>query len=112
VGNYTRDQFSLTGTFERRDFQTQEDEDILEAAARWTHDLSPDLRVGSLLAYRRTDITMGEKDDTIIGRIDVSYDLAENAEIYAAYSYTQRFSNIPDDEYTENALTVGASLRF
>ena len=112
VGTYTRDQFSLTGTFERRDFQTQEDEDILAAAARWTHDLSRDLRVGSLLAYRRTDIAMGEKDDTIIGRIDVSYDLAENAEIYAAYSYTQRFSNIPDDEYTENALTVGASLRF
>jgi len=112
VGSYTRDQFSLTGTFERRDFQTQEDEDVLEAAASWTHDLSRDLRVGSLLGYRRTDITMGEKDDTIIGRVDVSYDLAENAVIFAAYSYTQRFSNVPDDEYAENALTIGASLRF
>ena len=112
IGSYTRDQFSVTGTFERRNFQSQEDEDILEAAARWTHDLSPDLRAGAFIGYRKTDVTMGEEDDTIIGRVDVSYDLAENALIYAAYSYTQRFSNVPDEEYTENALTIGASLRF
>ena len=112
VGSYTRDHFSLTGTFERRDFQSQEDEDILEAVAQWTHDLSRDLRAGALLAYRRTEIAMGEQNDTVIGRVDVSYDLAENAVIYGAYSYTQRFSNNPTDEYTENALTIGASLRF
>src|SRR5262249_40150732 len=108
-----QDQFSLVGSFEHRDFlDIQPDEDDLALTGHWTHDLSPNLRMGGMVGYRFTDTTGDERDDTFLGRIDLSYDLAKNATVYAAYSYTQRVSNIPTEEYTENALTIGGILSF
>jgi uncharacterized protein (PEP-CTERM system associated) len=113
VSNYARDQFSLIGTFEHQDFlNVQPNEDVLYATGHWTHALSPNLRVGGTLGYRFTDVAGGERDDTFLGRIDLSYDLAENATVYTAYSFTRRISNIPTEEYTENALTIGGILSF
>ena len=113
VADYTRDQFNLLGSFEQRDFLgIQPNEDVLYATGRWTHDLSPNLRIGGTLGYRMSDTAGGERDDTFLGRIDLSYDLAENATVYTAYSYTQRVSNISTEEYTENALIIGGRLSF
>ena len=113
VADYTRDQFNLLGSFEQRDFLgIQPNEDVLYATGRWTHDLSSNLRVGGTLGYRMSDTAGGERDDTFLGRIDLAYDLAENATVYTAYSYTQRLSNIATEEYTENALIIGGRLSF
>jgi len=113
VGNYTRDHFSVISRFEHRNFlNEQPNDDVLVAGAAWTHDLRSDLRVGGLISYRHSNEADDELDDTFIGRVDLAYDLAENATIFGAYSHTERLSNVSLSEYSENALTVGLSFNF
>ncbi len=52
------------------------------------------------------------KTDTITGRIGLSYRVYSNVSAFGEYSHTERFSQVPLQEYGENTLTAGLQLEF
>lgn len=114
AGSYGRNNFLLLASYEMRDFEFQPDEKLLTTSGRWDRALTPDTRIGFSAGYRtaKEDDPGTEDTDTVLGRIQVTHDLAENFQALAAYSYSRRFADDESDEYTENAVTVGLRVTF
>lgn len=113
IGDYEPDQLSLVGRFENRDFDgAQPAEDVLGATASWTHTIFANLQFGMSGLYDRTREENGDDSDTIIGRVELIYKLAENASTWVSYAHAERFADLSADEYSENALTIGVHLDF
>lgn len=113
-GSYERSDFVLAAVYEERDFDFRPDEKLLTASARWTYALTPDTRLGVLGGYRtaETDVSGGLDTETVLGRLQLTHNLAQNLQALAAYSYAQRFADDENDEYTENAVTLGLRVTF
>lgn len=57
----------------------------------------------------------GTSDDTeveIFPRVSLEYQLSSRINTNLTYTYSRRFADDEDDEYTENAITIGGSIRF
>jgi uncharacterized protein (PEP-CTERM system associated) len=50
--------------------------------------------------------------DTVGGRLGIAYRLYQNVSAFGEYSHTERFSPRPDQEYGENAVTLGVQMEF
>ncbi len=50
--------------------------------------------------------------DTVTGRVGLSYRLYQNVSAYGDYSRTERFSQDPLQEYSENTVSAGLQLEF
>ena len=44
--------------------------------------------------------------------MSLEYQLSSRINTNLTYTYSRRFSDDEDDEYTENAITIGGSIRF
>src|SRR5690606_6479799 len=110
--NYDRDSFRLLAVRDNRLYEVRSDQVVYLASGTWVHDLSRDLRLGTLVSYRATDDEGGPDSETLLGRIELSYDVAENAIASLAYSRSERFADVKSVEYTENAITVGLRVGF
>ncbi len=51
-------------------------------------------------------------NDTVGGRLGLSYKLYKNVSAFGEYSHTERFSPLPNQEYGENAVTAGVQMEF
>ncbi|MEM7223674.1 MAG: XrtA/PEP-CTERM system exopolysaccharide export protein [Pseudomonadota bacterium] len=116
VTHVGRNTFSVFGGLEKEEnLDSDTDEDIQFAGARWSRSLTPDLNMRIRGGWRRTDF-----DDTIEGRVDNTYDaigelvyrIAQNLSGRVSYGFGLRDSTDPDDEYTENVVTIGLTATF
>jgi len=113
---YRRNTFGLNGSFVNRESvsgeSASETETTMSAAASWQRALSR--RLQSNLSLRASH---SEGDDTataltVTGRGELSYAIAENGSVYGGLSHGRRFSDDPDNEYTENTVFFGGRIRF
>ena len=113
-GVYGRSDWVLLATHENRNFDFQADETLVTTSAQWNYALTQDTRFGTYLAYRFAEFDApGSNDtDTVLARIQLSHDLADNIATYAAYSRSERWADNDSSEYTENAVTLGLRVAF
>ncbi|MEK7265385.1 MAG: hypothetical protein AAB227_04715, partial [Pseudomonadota bacterium] len=50
--------------------------------------------------------------DTVGGRLGIAYRLYQNVSAFGEYGHTERFSQNPQQEYSENTVTAGLQLEF
>lgn len=60
-----------------------------------------------------TSATANDADNnTAGGRIGLSYRLYQNVSAFGEFGHTERFSPLPNQEYSENAATLGVQMQF
>ena len=113
-GTRRLDSFSVRFIYQERDFGSTGDETALTAAGRWERRLAPDWVIGTDLSFRMTDTggLGGRRSDTLTGRLRLDHALSEAASVSASYARADRRSDDPADTYTENAVVIGARIRF
>lgn len=114
-GSRNRNAWLFALAAETRDSDIEEDETILSAEGAWTRAVTPDIDLTGTVAYRFVSEDFDEAStdqQTIIGELAVTYQLSEGIRLSGSYSRADQFADDPDDEFSENAVTIGAVLSF
>ena len=111
VGTYGRNGITFGSRFTNRSYDTGDDI-VWVNRLGWTRQLSRSLSVDFSLAYRYVDDRNRAETQTFGGRAGFNYQLGQNSSVFGFYSRTNRTSPAPQQEYTENAITIGGRLTF
>jgi hypothetical protein len=81
--------------------------------ASFDHELLRNVHLGAHVTYTRDDFSGPSRTDNgvLVGG-GVTYDLNRNFSVNAGYNYQQRWSDIPDDEFSRNLVTIGVTARL
>jgi len=92
---------------------TGQSTDVKTASISWTHELSPDLTLGSSASYSfiRRSGGLGN-DGSLATAIGLQYVLSESTKLSARYSFFDRISRIPGYSLYENSLILGFTKQF
>ena len=89
------------------------DEDFYNASITWSRPLSDDLNVNAGASYEHSDFQEDNRtDDTYFVNLGLGYKLTETAHTFISYSFEARDSSDADEEFVENAITVGISASY
>jgi hypothetical protein len=77
------------------------------------HELLRNVHLGAHVNYTRDDFSGPSRTDNgvVVGG-GVTYDLNRNLSVDAGYSYQQRWSDLPDDEFSRNLISIGLTARL
>jgi hypothetical protein len=75
--------------------------------------LSPISAISAGASFTRSDfIDSHETDDTVVAQLGYSRTLVRNVDLNIGYRYSQRFSNVKDNEFYRNIVSIGLSTSF
>ena len=100
--------------FNRSDYlQIDEQEDAAGLRLRLSRSVTPRLRLNGNggYEYRRYE-DASQNDQLASASVGLSYQLSANLDCTASLGYSQRDSDLPSSEYTENWAQLGLSYRF
>jgi hypothetical protein len=77
------------------------------------HELLRNVHLGAHVTYTRDDFSGPSRTDNgvLVGG-GVTYFLNRNFSVNAGYNYQQRWSDIPNDEFSRNLVTIGVTARL
>ncbi len=111
--NAGRNTFGLSGLAGTSEGSSSGDEEFYTATFSWGRRLAPDLRMRTTGSYDRSQFDEDDReDDTYRASVGLDYSLASNARASLSYSFQARDSSDADEDFYENAITVGISLTF
>ena len=111
TGTYGRNTVNFGGTNERRDFD-QGTENLRQLRLTVSRDFSRRVTGSVNMFYRYVDERTGADTHAVGGRATVNYRLGSRTTVFAGVSRTDRFSADATEEFTENTVFFGGSLRF
>lgn len=89
------------------------DEDFYSARFTWSRDLSEELSFNTSASYRHSHFDEDSRtDDTYRVNLGLDYDLTANTQAFMSYSFQTRDSSDPDEEFLENAVTIGVTASY
>lgn len=109
-----RSRLALTGRYSLRTWEVQPDELLeVDAGATFSRRLARNLSAELGLHWTRVEDETNARADTWDFRFGVNKKLGQFTNLRLSYSFAQRDSNQPDDDYRENrvALVLNTSLR-
>lgn len=108
-----RDSFSLQGTAGTSEGESEGDEEFYEARFTWSRPLSSDLRFTSSAGYEHSIFDDEDRtDDTYTLNMGLSYELAADAHASLNYFFQAQDSTDSDEQFYENAVTIGVVFSF
>lgn len=108
-----RDTFNLSGLAGTSDGGSQGDEEFYTARLGWSRPLTQGLNLSSSASYDHSSFDEDDReDDTYQANIGLRYRLASNARAFVSYSLQVRDSSDSNEDFYENAVTLGLSLSF
>ncbi|WP_299436274.1 TIGR03016 family PEP-CTERM system-associated outer membrane protein [uncultured Rhodospira sp.] len=113
---YRRNTFGLSGSFLNREYvsgdSASQTETSVSAAANWNRALNR--RLQSSLSIQASHSEGSDVADalTVSGRGELTYAITKNGSVYGGLSHRRRFSDDPDNEYTENTVFFGGRISF
>lgn len=109
-GNNT---FGLTGLKGSSDGGSEGDEDFYLARATWSRALSQEFSLDTSAAYEHSKFEEDDRnDDTYSVSLRLNYQLSEGIHTFMNYNFQTRDSNDADEEFLENAVTIGVSASY
>jgi uncharacterized protein (PEP-CTERM system associated) len=111
VGTYGRNSITFGSGFDITEFDDGTDRTSTTRLG-WTRQLSrlTSLSLGGF--YRYVDQRTRASTNAVGARADLSYSLGPTTSVFTGISRTDRFSSDPNEEFTENALTIGGRITF
>jgi uncharacterized protein (PEP-CTERM system associated) len=86
--------------------------DAKTASLSWTHDLSPDMSLGTSVSYTLLRRGSLGTDGSLSTAIGLQYTLSPSTSLSARYSFFDRVSKIPGYSLYENIMLLGVTKQF
>ncbi|KAA5606183.1 hypothetical protein F1188_07085 [Roseospira marina] len=116
VGNYRRNTYSLTGAYTNREYVSGtdegEDETSVSLTGGWNRTLNREWTSSLTLRSQHASGSDTDESLTLSARGRLTYLLTDSASLFGGASHAHRFSDDPEDEYTENTVFIGGRLAF
>ena len=96
-----------------RETGTNDDEDRYNLAFSWSRSLTDDLNFFSRFSYEREEFSADDREDDsflVIGAL--SYRVTDEVSARLQYSFKDQQSNDRDEDFTENTVSLGFTVRF
>jgi uncharacterized protein (PEP-CTERM system associated) len=108
-----RNSFNLTGSGGTSEGGNQGNEEFYEARFSWSRSLSTDLNLSSSASYEWNDYQDDDRTDNTYGiNLGLSYRLAADVRTFLNYNFETQDSTEDDENYYENAVTLGVNFSF
>ena len=108
-----RDTITLSGLRGTSDGGEDGDEKFYNAAITWSRILSEEFNFSTLAAYEHSDFTDDNRtDDTYLVNLRLGYQLSGRAQTFVSYSFQAQDSTQEDEDFIENAITVGITASY
>ena len=89
------------------------DEDFFEANLSWSRPLNRSTSVSADAGYERSEFKDEDRNDnTYTAGASLSYQLWSNVNSSLSYNFEKRQSSDGDDSFTENSITLSATISF
>lgn len=111
VGTYGRSTFTVGSNFNNKTFDNGSDRTWVNRIG-WSRQLNRLLTFDFSLAYRFVDSRVQADTQAVGGTVRLDYQLGANFSIFGILSHSDRFSDSPQLEYSENAATIGGRYTF
>jgi polysaccharide export outer membrane protein len=109
-GNNT---FGLTALKGDSEGGTEGDEEFYEATVTWSRALNEEMNLNAAVSYEHSEFDEDDRtDDTYSVSASLNYQLTSNARTFVTYSFETQDSTEDDENFTENAVTVGVSASW
>lgn len=108
-----RNSFGLSGLYGNSTDGTEGDEDFYRAAVNYGRFLTQEISLNSGASYDRSEYDEDDRnDDTYRANFGLNYAFTSNAQASLSYFFQKRDSDAEDEDYYENAVTLGIGVSF
>lgn len=90
-----------------------DDEDAYQISATWGRQLSPRSNLATSASYTRNEFEIDSRtDNEYEASATYTYNVYRNVNAFGTYNFGMQTSDSPANEYLENRVTVGVTMRF
>ncbi len=108
-----RNSFGLSGLAGTSEGGSTGEEAFYTGSVSWGRTLSPELQLTTGASYQHSAFDEDDRtDDTYSANVGFNYTLTSNARASLNYSFQLRDSSEQDQDYYENAVTLGIAISF